>query len=204
VLVAEVKAPLDEGRYLLVWDMVHEHTTWFSEQGVRAALVPARVAAAGAVPPPAASSPIPFDRSFTWRPSRDELWRLAAGMWAERPFTGFGSDSFRWTYGARAGRRDADVRVFANNDLFEAAATTGTLGALALVLTLGAAGFAAARSATAAFEGSDLAAASVALLGLVVGLTAHGAVDYLLAFTGHYLLFGLVVGSCAALSAEAR
>jgi len=36
------------------------------------------------------------------------------------------------------------------------------------------------------------------LLGLVIALLAHGVVDYVLAFTGHYLLLAFVVGSCAA------
>jgi hypothetical protein len=31
----------------------------------------------------------------------------------------------------------------------------------------------------------------------VVALLAHGVVDYVLAFTGHYLLCGMAVGSCA-------
>lgn len=197
VLEALVTAPRNAGRYLLVWDMVHEHTTWFSEQGVPTVTVPTRVGRPGTEPPDMAWGGAPPDLSLAWRPSRIDLWRLAAGMWAERPFSGFGSDSFRWMYGARAGRRYWDERVFANNALLEAGATTGTLGAAALVLTLVAAGFAAARSAARADTASRMA-----LLGLVVGLAAHGVVDYLLAFTGHYLLFAFVVGSCAALPSE--
>ncbi len=197
VLEALVTAPRNPGRYFLVWDMVHEHTTWFSGQGVPTLTVPTRVGERGPEPPDVAWGGAPPDLSLAWRPSRSDLWRLAAGMWAERPFSGFGSDSFRWMYGPRAGRRYWDERVFANNALLEAGATTGTLGAAALVLTLVAAGFAAGRSAARADTANGMA-----LLGLVVGLAAHGVVDYLLAFTGHYLLFAFVVGSCAALPSE--
>ena len=39
---------------------------------------------------------------------------------------------------------------------------------------------------------------AAALLGLATGIVAHGAVDYVLAFTGHYLLLGFVVGMASA------
>jgi hypothetical protein len=200
LLRAEVKAPREEGRYLLVWDMVHEHTTWFSGQGVDVAAVPVAVSASGDTLPPAGPAvPAP---TLTWSPSRLELWRLALGMWAERPLTGMGSDRFRWLYGPRAGRRFWDARVYANNTLLETAATTGTLGAAALLLTLLSSGLALVAGLRAVCPSSE-AAAGLALLGLVAGIFAHGVVDYVLAFTGHYLLLGFVVGSCAAFAREA-
>lgn len=199
-LDAEVVAPREEGRYLLVWDMVHEHTTWFSGQGVRVASVPVTVTwAEVALPPPLSGRT--FDPDLAWRPTRSDLWGLAIGMWRERPFAGFGSDRFRWLYGPRAGRRFWDVRVFANNTLLETAADTGTLGAIALLATFLVSALAAVRAVTAS-AGAD--GVSLALLGLVAGLFAHGLVDYVLAFTGHYLLFAFVVGSCAGLAAPPR
>ena len=201
VLEARITAPRDEGRYLLVWDMVHEHTTWFSGQGVRVAVVPTRVGlAAGADVPDAPLDPSLIATTLAWRPTRGELWRLAAGMWAERPWAGFGSDSFRWSYGPRAGHRYWDVRIFANNTLLEAAATTGTLGAASLLLTLLASAVAGARSGSVA--GPPDVAVRATLFGLVIALLAHGVVDYVLAFTGHYLLLAFVVGSCAALPGD--
>jgi len=197
VLEARIAAPRNEGRYLLVWDMVHEHTTWFSGQGVRVAVVPTRVGlAAGAEVPDAPLDPSPIATTLAWRPTRGELWRVAAGMWAERPWAGFGSDSFRWSYGPRAGHGYWDVRIFANNTLLEAAATTGTLGAASLLLTLLASAVAASRPGFVA--GPLDVAVRATLFGLVIALLAHGVVDYVLAFTGHYLLLAFVVGSCAA------
>jgi O-antigen ligase len=166
---------------------------------VRVASVPVTVSASGAALPPSAAGAT-FDPDLAWRPTRGDLWRLAFGMWKERPFAGFGSDRFRWLYGLRAGRRFWDVRVFANNTVLETAATTGTLGVLALLATFLVSAVAAAR-ALAASSGAD--GMCLALLGLLAGLFAHGLVDYVLAFTGHYLLFGFVVGSCAGLATPA-
>jgi hypothetical protein len=201
LLAARVRAPRSEGDYLLVWDMVHERTTWFSGQGVAPASVPVRVAPAGAValaPPPAA---VP-GASLAWRPSRWELWRLALAMWRERPLTGVGPDNFRWLYGPRAGQPFWDARVYANATLLEAAATTGTLGALALggcLLASLASGLSHARAAGARDAPGREALASFALL---AGIAAHGVVDYVLAFTGHYLVLGFAVGAVAAPDGE--
>jgi hypothetical protein len=202
VLEAEITAPSREGRYILVWDMVHEHAAWFSGQGVRPAVVPVGVGEALARAPEAAADARLAEATLSWRASRAELWRLAAGMWAERPWAGFGSDSFRWSYGLRAGHAYWDDRIFANNTLLEAAATTGTLGAASLLLAFLSSALAAGGSSLP--SGTKDAAVAGALFGLVAGLFAHGVVDYVLAFTGHYLLFGFVVGSCAALQGEAQ
>jgi O-antigen ligase len=202
VLAARVRAPRAEGDYLLVWDMVHERTTWFSGQGVAPASVPVRVAragvASGLAPPPRA---VP-GAALAWRPSRWELWRLAMAMWRERPLTGVGSDNFRWLYGPRAGQPFWDARVYANGTLLEAAATTGTLGALALggcLLASLASGLRRARGADARGAPGWEALASFAL---VAGIAAHGVVDYVLAFTGHYLVLGFAVGAVAAPDVE--
>lgn len=195
-LLAELQAPPSEGRFLLTWDMVHEHTTWFSQEGVPAATVSVQVSRGA--PPPPGKAPAPRVEEKPWRPSRWELWGLALALWRESPLFGVGPDNYRRLYGPRAGRLSWDTRVFANNTLLEAAATTGLAGASALAATLLstlACAWRRLRQAPAATRAQGLAAA---LLGLCVGLAAHGLVDYVLAFTGHYLLFGFVVGSVSA------
>jgi hypothetical protein len=193
LLDAAVVAPERPGRYLLIWDMVHEHTTWFSGQGVRAFAVHVLVGQPEGTAPLATEAP---ETELGWRPGRRELWRLALAMWRAHPVLGVGPDNFRWLHGKYAGRAFWDSRVFANNTLLEAAATTGSLGALALALTLAAALGAAWRALATAPQTS--APAALALLGLSVGLMAHGVVDYVLAFTGHYLFMGFLVGSISA------
>lgn len=190
-LEAEIRAPATPGEYRLVWDMVHERTTWFSERGVAPYSVPVQVRSAsaeGALPPPDASPSAP-PQDPVWRPGRGDLWRLALEMWRDHPLTGVGSDNFRWLHGPRAGRASWDARVFANNTLLEAAATTGTLGLLALGATL-------TLALVSSWRGRDRPGGP-ALFALCVALAAHGLVDYTLAFTGHYLLFAFVVGAAA-------
>jgi hypothetical protein len=196
VLSAAIAAPRREGRYLLIWDMVHEHTAWFSGQGVAPASVPTHVsskqaAGAEAAPPAAVSQPL------VWTPGRGELWALALGMWRERPWTGVGSDNFRWLYGPRAGRAYWDSRVFANNTALEIAATTGVLGLVALGGALASTVIAAWRQATRGVPGSVAAVSGAVLFALTIGLLAHSVVDYVLAFTGHYLYLGFLVGAVA-------
>jgi hypothetical protein len=196
-LAAEVRAPQKEGRYLLVWDMVHEHTTWFSGQGVAPAVVPTVVSAEPQPAPAPPAGPPAVVPEVAWRPGRAELWRLAVDMWKERPLLGVGSDNFRWLHGPRAGRPMWDSRVFANSLYLEAAATTGTLGLAALVAALAAALAWSARRVRSAARLEDAALAAAVFAGLAA-LAAHGLVDYLLAFTGHYLMLGLLVGLASA------
>ena len=201
VLHAEVRGPAAAGRFLLGWDMVQERVAWFSERHVAQAMVPVEVsgepiASAPSTPAAGRVPAAPPEAPPEWHPGRAELWRAALVLWRRRPVTGVGSDNFRWLYGDAAGQRSWDTRVFANNALLEAAATTGVLGLVALAATLVATILAAAR----ALGGPAAAGAAAALFALAVGLAAHGMVDYVLAFTGHYLLFAFVVGSVAGLS----
>lgn len=195
-LGVRIVAPRQEGRYVLLWDIGHQYMGWFSRLGVSPGAVPVSVSrsAAPLLPTPGAIAPrLPTD----WRPRRSELWGLALAMWRAHPLTGVGSDNFRWSYGPYAGRSTWDHRTFANNAFLEIAATTGTLGLLTFVGTLLATARSALRVLAGAAAGSgELAWASV-LLALTAGLTCHGAADYVLAFTGHYLFFGFVVGAAS-------
>jgi hypothetical protein len=193
-LTAEVRAPALPGRYLLLWDMVHEHTTWFSGQGVPPAAVPVRVAADASAP--AAAPPPAPDLGVGWQPGRADLWGLAWRMFRSRPLTGAGSDAFRRRYGLLAGRAAWDRRVYANSLYLETAATTGLAGLGALLLCLGSAARAAVRGLRGAQASSVPPPALV--LALLAAVATHGIVDYLLAFTGHYAAFGLLVGLAAA------
>jgi O-antigen ligase len=191
LLQAEVRAPAREGRYLLLWDMVQEHTSWFSGQGVPPGVVQAWV---GSGKEGVEESPALFQAEpLAWRPGRRVLWPLALRMWRADPWTGAGPDSFRWSYGRWAGRATWDTRVFANNAYLEVAATTGLAGLLAFLGTLG--------SATrAAWSARETGPAALAALGLLVALAVHGLADYVFAFTGHYLVVGLVVGAAASVA----
>ena len=176
-----------------------------NDRGVAQATIPVRIAVearavdekAGELAAFGAGVPVPPAAPPAFSPGRAELWRLALVLWRSRPLTGVGSDNYRWLYGPAAGQASWDTRVFANNALLEAAATTGLVGLAALLGTLAATGLAAGRALRLAGPAGGAAAA---LFALTVGLAAHGLVDYVLAFTGHYLLFAFVVGSAAGLA----
>lgn len=189
---AILRAPAKEGEYLLMWDLVHEDTTWFSGQGVKPG-VARLIVGRGPVKAPAAleaEALAAIPDTLAWRPSRLELWRLAVRMWSANPFFGVGPDNYRWTYGTLAGKATFDTRVFSNNMFLEFAATLGTLGLGAFLAAL----------ALAIVNGwREAVESSTALIGLsiLVAMAIHGLADYVLAFTGHYLVFGLAMGAAS-------
>jgi O-antigen ligase len=191
VLQAEVQAPEGAGQYLLLWDMVQENTAWFSGQGVPPAIVQVSVGAGTAAvgEPPAAVPTTPI----AWRPGRRALWPIALRMWRAHPWTGVGPDNFRWSYGQWAGQPSWDTRVFANNAYLETVATTGLVGLAALLGTF-------AASAWSAWRARATGPLALAALGLLTALAVHGLVDYVFAFTGHYLVLGLAVGIAGSLA----
>ncbi|MBP9947696.1 MAG: O-antigen ligase family protein [Vicinamibacteria bacterium] len=190
-LEATLLAPTRAGEYLLMWDLVHEHTTWFSGQGVKpgvARLIVGQVTGStGPAPPSETQALTAIAETIAWRPSRLELWGIAARMWAAYPFFGAGPDNFRWTHGTLAGKAAFDTRVFANNTFLEFAATLGTFGLSAFAAVLIFALLAGFRAAARADE-------ALIAFAILVAMTTHGLADYLLAFTGHYLVFGFAVG----------
>lgn len=180
-----IVAPSRPGRYLLVWDLFTLPSGFLSAAGVSPALVPVGI---GTEPPPERALP-----ARTWRRGRLELWRIAVAMWRDRPLLGAGPDNFRRLHPRYGGWLGAgNVPMSAHNQFLETAATTGALGLLALVGTM----FFSARAAIAARQGAD-AVLAAAVLGLLAAFLVQAQVDALLEFTGHYLLFALVVGfSC--------
>jgi O-antigen ligase len=198
---ATVEAPPRAGRYVLWWDLVHEHTSWFSERGspgLREAVevtgpdLPWALAARPRrslieVPTAGAADSVP----------RRTLWRAAVAAFRAHPLLGIGPDNFRHLSGRYLGRTAApDERLHANSLYFETLADLGALGSLtfaALVVAL-------AGAAARAFK-----APATRLLGLGVGAALgtyllHGALDYFLEFTPTYALFWLLGGMLVALA----
>ena len=182
-----IQAPARPGAYVLVWDLFTLPSGFLSASGVPPALVPVGV---DAEPPRAVTLP-----ERTWRRGRLELWRLALAMWRDHPLLGVGPDNFRRLHPAYGGWLGAgNFPMSAHNQLLETAATTGTLGLLALLGTIAFSG----RAALAARRGPYTGPASV-VLALLAAFLVQAQVDALLEFTGHYLLFAFVVGAAAAL-----
>ncbi len=124
-LKARVRAPGYPGTYLLIWDVVQEHRTWLSLEGVYPgrSLVSVEGTPVGAPLPSRGRMP-----SGVMRMPRSVLWEAAFGIAREHPLLGIGPDNFRHTYGRRLGLAAWDERVHANNSYIEVLVGMGVLG----------------------------------------------------------------------------
>jgi hypothetical protein len=186
---ARVRAPGYPGTYLLVWDIVQEHRTWLSLEGVFPGRTIAKVEGQPVGAPLPTRGPMP---TGVMRMPRPVLWTTALEMAAENPVLGIGPDNFRLTYGRYLGLAAWDSRVHANNTYLEVLVGVGAIGAAALLWLIAAA----CRSTIARIRAADIetmplvAAATAACL----TIAAHGVVDSFLTFTPTYVVFALAAG----------
>jgi len=188
-VMARVRAPGYPGSYLLVWDVVQEHRTWLSLEGV----FPGRTIAT--VEGAAVGSPLPTRGRMpggVMRMPRTVLWQTALQMSAEHPLLGIGPDNFRHTYGRYLGLAAWDTRVHSNNTYLEVQVGMGTIGLLAVTWLAIAAIGSTWRLIRGAPESSIalVAAATAACLAIAV----HGVVDSFLTFTPTYVVFAIAAG----------
>jgi len=196
---ATVEAPPRAGRYLLWWDLVHEHTTWFSERG-SPGLREAVLVTGDAAPKTLGSPRRPFMAVPTAGAAegvpRRTLWRGAIAAFMAHPLLGIGPDNFRHLYGRPLAN---DERMHANSLYFETLADLGTLGSLTFLALVAAFAGAAARAI-------KLPATRLLALGVAIALGTyllHGALDYFLEFTPTYALVWLLGGMLVALASPA-
>jgi hypothetical protein len=204
-LRAAVRAPDQPGRYRLQLELVHEHTTWFSEQGsagydaVVDVLTPDPLAAGRPAHFTAAAVP-PATVPALERTTRPMLWRAALRAWREHPLLGLGPDNFRRAYQRYIDVANPDARLHANSLFLETLASLGLAGVAALILV--ALGFAGAARTAVRHHGLGSVAGLIAA-GAATGLGAylvHGFFDYFLEFTPTYALFWLLGGILTGLS----
>ncbi|HET9703172.1 MAG TPA: O-antigen ligase family protein [Vicinamibacterales bacterium] len=188
-LTARVRAPGYPGTYLLVWDVVQEHRTWLSLEGVFPGRTVVHVEGEAVTPPLATQGRMP---SGTMRMPRSVLWRTALDTWRERPLVGIGPDNFRHTYGRRLGLAAWDRRVHANNNYLEVLAGMGLLGAAA-VAWLAVAALGAALRNFAALD-ADTRPVFAAAAAAVLAIAVHGLVDSFWTFTPAYVVFAIAAG----------
>ena len=186
---ARVRAPGYPGTYLLVWDIVQEHRTWLSLEGVFPGRTIAKVEGQPVGAPLPTRGPMP---TGVMRMPRPVLWTTALKMSAENPVLGIGPDNFRLTYGRYLGLAAWDSRVHANNTYLEVLVGMGAIGAAALLwLIVAACGSTIARIREAAIDTMPLVAAATAAC---LTIAAHGVVDSFLTFTSTYVVFALAAG----------
>ena len=179
-LQARVRAPGYPGTYLLVWDVVQEHRTWLSLEGVFPGRTIATVEGEAVTPPLPTRGRMP---SGTMRMPRSAWWTAALDI---------SPDNYRLTYGPRLGLAAWDTRVHANNTYLEVLVGMGVIGLAALTWLL----FAGARAtlgliAAATADSIPFVAATTAAC---LAIAAHGVVDSFLSFTSTYVVFALAAG----------
>ena len=195
---ARVRAPGYPGQYVLVWDVVQEHRTWLSLEGVYPGRSAASVEGAAVGGPLPARGRMP---ASVMRMPRTVLWSTALQIAGEHPLTGIGPDNFRHTYGGRLGMAAWDSRVHANNSYVEVLVGMGAIGVAALIWLV----IASCRSAWALFAGAaGTSPLAIAATAACLAIAAHALVDSFLTFTPTYVAFAIAAGLFAAATARAR
>ena len=186
---ARVRAPGYPGDYLLIWDVVQEHRTWLSLEGVYPgrSVVSVEGAPVGAPLPSRGRMP-----AGVMRMPRSVLWQAAFTIAKNHPLLGIGPDNFRHTYGRSLGLAAWDERVHANNSYIEVLVGMGIAGVIALAWLA----IAAVRSGTMLLMRSAdsrlaIAAASFAAC---AAIATHALVDSFLTFTPTYTVFAIAAG----------
>ena len=186
---ARVRAPGYPGAYLLIWDVVQEHRTWLSLEGVYPGRSVASVEGAPVGAPLPSRGRMP---AGVMRMPRSVLWQAAFTIAKDHPLLGIGPDNFRHTYGRSLGLAAWDERVHANNSYIEVLAGMGIAGVIALAWLA----IAAVRSGTLLLMRSAdsrlaIAAASFAAC---AAIATHALVDSFLTFTPTYTVFAIAAG----------
>ena len=186
---ARLRAPGYPGAYLLIWDVVQEHRTWLSLEGVFPGRSMVSVEGTPVGPPLPSRGRMP---AGVMRMPRAVLWSTAFAIAGDRPLLGIGPDNFRHTYGRRLGLAAWDDRVHANNSYIEVLAGMGALGVLAMTWLA----IAALRSGASRLRNSSgsrlpmVTAAAAACMAIAM----HAMVDSFLTFTPTYTVFAIAAG----------
>ena len=186
---ARVRAPGYPGTYLLIWDVVQEHRTWLSLEGVYPGRTTVSVEGTPVGAPLPSRGKMP---SSVMRMPRTVLWGAATQIAREHPVLGIGPDNFRHVYGRYLGLAAWDERVHANNSYIEVLVGMGAIGVAAMVWLM----FAALGSATRALvEVSDARLPIVAAaFAACAAIAVHALVDSFLTFTPTYAVFAIAAG----------
>ena len=188
-VMARVRAPGYPGTYVLVWDVVHEHRTWLSVEGVYPGRTFVYVEGAAVTAPLATRGRMP---ASVMRLPRQLLWTTALAVARDHPLLGVGPDNFRQVYGRYLSLVTWDTRVHANNVYLEVLAGTGIVGLAAVVWLAIAMGRSLwKRWRTVPADKLPLFAAAAAAM---AAIAVHGLVDSFVTFTPTYVVFALATG----------
>ncbi len=188
-VMARVRAPGYPGTYVLVWDIVQEHRTWLSIEGVYPGRTVVEVEGAPVGAPLPTHGRMP---SSVMRLPRMLLWNTALSVARDHPWLGVGPDNFRFAYGRYLNLAMPDTRVHANNTYLEVLTGAGIAGLAAaawLAVALGVALWKQWRAVTA-----DTLPLFAAVTAAIAAISVHGLVDSFFTFTPTYVVFALAAG----------
>ncbi len=203
IVRARVTAPVTPGRYLLIWDMIWQGTTWFGPKTGSYQTVPVTViepsgpaATSGSVqhaaPPDIASLPT--------APALDrrQIWSAAIKMIEQHPLFGMGAQGVRMNYRAFAPsdptNQSSKPPPHAHNLALELAADWGVIGgglfaALLLILWW--------PFLRGIVRGNITSAWQLAAIGMAAALLGHELVDYFLTKQAMFAVLWILGGLAA-------
>lgn len=191
------RTPDQPGRYILIFDLVHERIAWFSAAGAPGLMLPYEFDGDGS------GQPLVLDQETLSRYSAGEpvaqaisrfaLWKAAAAAWRDNPMVGLGPDQFRLRYTEFADLK-RDERMRAHNLFLEALANTGLLGFTALVYLVGRSLWVQLRLLRSRAGETSLRLAALAVFVSLAAFLAHSMLEYFLWQTGIAFLLFTVLG----------
>lgn len=191
-----VRAPIQEGDYRLIWDVVHENVTWFGAKTQQETATTV-IVTGNAEPRPGGGQlasettlPLQFDQPI---PGRRALWGVALRLVQAHLLTGLGPDNYRLSYGETLNTIQGTDTVWndtihSNNWYLETLVSFGLFGGLPFLLWLGLLGLDIVRTALRPSADAWRQAAGAGLLAFMI----HGLLDYFLLFNATALLFWML------------
>jgi len=201
-VIADLVAPEHPGKYLLVWDLLWHHTTWFDLKTGRLAPHPVSVVGPAALapdPPDAFSQP--GDGSLVYLPiirteSRRSVWNVGWHSFLHRPLFGGGQHAIRADYASETSPAPGQpAPSHAHNLLLELLDNWGVVGTVLLATLLAALWW---PLVAATFHRRVLSRWHIALLAAAFALLAHETVDYFLGSTSVFVLVWILTGLASA------
>lgn len=198
--------PRENGKYVLVFDLVKVHVSWFSSAGPPPLIVPLEFIDGKALPLAISENADSFKAGepVLVTPSRSQLWRAGLKTWEANPILGVGPDQFRDRYTSYIPELPRDERVRTHNIFLEAMANTGLVGLAVMVFLL-------VRTITVQFQlvrnrsqAVDARLVSLALLMASIAYVVHGVLDYFLWQTGVSFLVFFYLGLTSWLAKEVQ
>jgi len=197
--------PQEDGKYVLVFDLVKTHVSWFSSAGPSPLIIPLEFINGKAQPFTISETADNFKAGAPVldTPTREQLWRAGYKTWKANPILGVGPDQFRFRYFNYMPELSRDELVRTHNIFLEALVNTGLIGLAVMIFLLARTVFVQFRLVHNRSQGWGARFVSLALLIAMIAYVIHGILDYFLWQTGITFLLFIFLGLTSWLYHEA-